>query len=89
MFASRQHAEKLLGYFTRMEAENGHEENIDGVDCAREWVELIAMESPPNDRVAALLTRVDSRSGGGSAWIDLQLGVTTWARRKGFTVAGD
>ena len=74
MFSSRKHAEQLLGYFTRLHSEHGHEESALGIECAREWAILAEMESPPVDRIADLLARVASRRDGGSGWIALQLG---------------
>jgi hypothetical protein len=68
-----------------MHAEHGHQEFADGAECAREWTALIDAEpSPSRDRVTALLARVASRRDVGSGWIDLQLGVNSWARRIGY-----
>jgi hypothetical protein len=88
MFSSREHAEQLLGYFARQHAEHGHEEDADGIDCARQWASLIAADSPSHDLVEALLMRVASRRDGGSGWVDLQLAVNAWARKADITPAG-
>jgi hypothetical protein len=88
MFSSREHAEQLLGYFTRLHSEHGHEEYALGIECAREWAILAEMESPPVDRIADLLSRVGSRRNGGSGWIELQLGVRAWAGKLGHVSSG-
>ncbi len=75
-------ANGISGYYrNHVEGGAGEEEYRIGLEMAQLWLDLMESENPDLQRVECLLvTLVENKDFGGSAWFDLSLGVRAWAR---------
>jgi hypothetical protein len=84
---SKEHAEKLVGYFSMIERENpGVKIWQLGQSIAENWLELIKSKNVSPNEMAELLSIAKEHKSEGSGWHDLALGIYHWAKKEGFEV---